>query len=70
LINSYEYFQLLKEREAGEYLAELGMDYILANITILDQLPYKGQYEAYYQWTNARYGGKELIRYRIPELEE
>ena len=67
LINSNEYFQLLKKREAGEYLAEIGMDYILANVTILDQLPYKGQYEAYYQWTNDRYGGKELIRYRVPD---
>jgi hypothetical protein len=67
LINSSEYFQLLKKREAGDYLAEIGMDYILANVTILDQLPYKGQYEAYYQWTNDRYGGKELIRYRVPD---
>ena len=69
LINSNEYFQLLKKREAGDYLAEIGMDYILANVTILDQLPYKGQFEAYYQWTNDRYGGKELIRYRVPDDE-
>jgi hypothetical protein len=70
LINSYEYFQLLKARKSGEYLAEIGMDYILGNIVILDQLPYKGQYEDYYQWTNQRYGGKELIRYRLPQPEE
>ena len=63
LINSYEYFHLLQERKSGEYLAEIGMDYILANMEILGQLPYNGQYEAYYQLTDKQYGGKQLIRY-------
>ncbi|HKJ40161.1 MAG TPA: hypothetical protein VJ972_15430, partial [Anaerolineales bacterium] len=64
LINSYEYFHLLQERKSGEYLAEIGMDYILANPEILGQLPYNRQYEAYYQLTDELYGGKQLIRYR------
>jgi len=64
LINSYEYFHLLQERKSGEYLAEIGMDYILANPNLLSQLPYNRQYEAYYQLTDERFGGKQLIRYR------
>ena len=63
LINSYEYFQLLKEKEAGKYLADMGMDYVLANIGILNSLPYRGQYQQYLQPTGLRYGGKELSRY-------
>lgn len=64
LINSYEYFQLLKNREAGAYLAGIGMDYILANTYLLDQLPYNGQYAPYTEWMDIRYGGKDLVRYR------
>lgn len=63
LINSYEYFHLLQQGESGEYLAKIGMDYILANTEILGQLPYNGQYEDYYQLTDKRYGGKQLLRY-------
>lgn len=63
LINSYEYFQLLKERRAGAYLAEIGMDYILANTGIINQLPYNGQYTPYTEWMDIRYGGKDLVRY-------
>lgn len=63
LINSYEYFQLLKEKRAGAYLAEIGMDYILANASLLDQLPYNGQYAPYTEWMDIRYGGKDLVRY-------
>ncbi|HAV78457.1 MAG TPA: hypothetical protein DCX53_14000 [Anaerolineae bacterium] len=63
LINSHEYFELLQNREAGAFLAEIGMDYILANQTLLDQLPYKRQFSPYIRWMNLRYGGKELVRY-------
>ena len=66
LINSYEYFQLLREKKAGEYLAHEGLDYILANSDLLDQLPYKGQFAPYIEWMDIRYGGKDLIRYHIP----
>lgn len=63
LINSYEYFQLLKERQAGAYLAEIGMDYLLANMNIINDLPYDGQYAPYLEWMDIRYGGKNLVRY-------
>jgi hypothetical protein len=63
LINSAEYFQLLKERQAGAYLAEIGMDYILANTYLIDQLPYNSQYAPYTEWMDVRYGGKDLVRY-------
>ncbi len=68
LINSYEYFQLLKNKEAGKYLADTGMNYILANLDILEGSPYKGQYTPYIEWTDIKYGGKDLMRYhQIPQ---
>jgi hypothetical protein len=67
LINSYEYFELLKNREAGKYLAEIKMDYVLANLQILNSLPYRGQYHDYLVRTGLRYGGKELARYLLPQ---
>ena len=68
LINSYEYFQLLKNKEAGKYLADMGMNYILANLDILEGSPYKGQYTPYIEWTDIKYGGKDLMRYhQIPQ---
>ena len=66
LINSDEYFQLLKGKKAGEYLANEGLDYILANSALLDQLPYRGQFTPYTEWMDIRYGGKDLIRYHSP----
>jgi hypothetical protein len=66
LINSYQYFQLLKDKKAGEYLANEGMDYILANSKLLEQLPYKGQFAPYIEPMNVIYGGKDLVRYHAP----
>jgi hypothetical protein len=63
LINSYAYFQLLKRKEAGAYLAEIGTDYILANPALINQLPYNGQYTPFIEWMDIRYGGKTLMRY-------
>jgi len=63
LINSYEYFQLLKDKEAGQYLADMGMDYVLANTYLLNDLPYRGQFTPYTEWMDVRYGGKDLVRY-------
>jgi len=65
LINSYEYFQLLKERKAGAYLANEGLDYILANTALLNQLPYKSQFAPYIEWMDVHYGGKDLVRYHL-----
>jgi len=67
LINSYKYFELLKEKQAGQYLADMGMNYVLANTGILDSLPYRGQYRLYLEPTGLRYGGKDLSRYHAPQ---
>ena len=66
LINSYPYFQALQARQAGVYLADIGLDYVLANPAILDQQPYKGQFNDYMELLNVSYGGKELMRYGAP----
>src|ERR1700752_895524 len=66
LINSYAYFQALQAGQAGAYLENIGLDYVLANPVILDQQPYKGQYNEYMDHLNIFYGGKELMRYGAP----
>ena len=66
LINSYPYFQALQARQAGAYLEEIGLDYVLANPAILDQQPYKGQFNEYMEALNVSYGGKQLMRYGAP----
>ncbi len=66
LINSYAYFQALQTREGGQYLQNIGLDYVLANPVILDQQPYKGQFNAYLEPRNIYYGGKQLMHYRTP----
>ncbi len=63
LVNSYTYFELLKNKEAGKYLADQGMNYVMANLDILDSLPYRGQYDGYMEWMDRRYGGKNLVHY-------
>ncbi len=63
LVNSYTYFELLKNKEAGKFLADQGMNYVMANLDILDSLPYRGQYDAYMEWMDRRYGGKNLVHY-------
>ena len=63
LINSYQYFELLKKREAGKYLADIGMNYVMANLELLDGLPYRGQYYPYLEWMDVNYGGKSLVHY-------
>jgi hypothetical protein len=67
LINSYAYFEVLRAGEAGAYLEEIGLDYVLANPTILDQQPYKRQFNAYMQPLEIWYGGKQLMRYGVPQ---
>ncbi len=66
LINSYPYFQALQSGRAGEYLEKTGLDYVLANPVILDQQPYRGQFNEYMNSLNIFYGGKELMRYGAP----
>ena len=66
LINSYPYFQALQAGQAGAYLENMGLDYVLANPAILDQQPYKGQFNDYMDHLNVYYGGKELMKYGAP----
>ncbi|HET9915395.1 MAG TPA: hypothetical protein VFQ13_26120 [Anaerolineales bacterium] len=66
LINSYAYFQSVQARQGGEYLYQIGLDYVLANPVILDQQPYKGQFNEYLEPLDIYYGGKDLMRYRVP----
>ena len=63
LINSPEYFEHLQNGTAGEYLARLGLDYVLANPGILDRQPYDGQFNEYLHPTDIFYGGKQLLIY-------
>jgi hypothetical protein len=67
LINSYPYFQALQAHQGGEYLYSIGLDYVLANPVILDQQPYKGQFNAYLEPLKVYYGGKQLMHYRVPQ---
>ena len=66
LINSYTYYQLLKEKKAGPFLANEGLNYILANSDLLNQLPYKGQFAPYISLMDVRYGGKDLVHFQTP----
>ena len=66
LINSNAYFQALQVGQAGAYLENIGLDYVLANPVILDQQPYKGQFNEYLDHLNIYYGGKQLMRYGAP----
>ena len=69
LINSYAYFQALQAREGGRYLQEIGLDYVLANPVILDQQPYKGQFNEFLEPLDVSYGGKDLMHYRSSSNE-
>ncbi|HEY3475741.1 MAG TPA: hypothetical protein VGK56_14115, partial [Anaerolineales bacterium] len=66
LINSYSYFQALQTRQGGQFLENMGLDYVLANPVILDQQPYKGQFNEYLRPLNIYYGGKQLMHYGTP----
>jgi len=67
LINSYAYFEALKENQAGKYLAKIGLDYIFANKYIItNTMPYRYQFstdELIAVPDVPLYGQKELMRY-------
>ena len=69
LINSYAYFQALQSHTGGQFLQNIGLDYVLANPVILDQQPYKGQFNAYLEPLSVYYGGKQLMHYRASQEE-
>lgn len=62
LINSYAYFQAHLAQRGSDYLAALGMDYIFANPTFLEAMPYRGQYTGRYEILDY-YGGKAIMRF-------
>jgi hypothetical protein len=59
LINSYQYFQALKNGTGSDYLYNTGMRYVFANQTLLDGAPYQGQYTNRLQ-PIINWGGKNL----------
>lgn len=67
LINSYAYFQALKEGRASQYLAEMGLDYVFANHYIITaSMPYVEQFtpEQFVPVEGApAYGRKELMKF-------
>jgi hypothetical protein len=62
LINSYAYYVALRQGRAGEYLANMGLDYIFSNPDILLNPPYNGQFG---KWSVlvAQFGRKDLLKY-------
>jgi len=60
LINSYDYFQSLQNREAPIYLKEHGVTVIFASPRLLVFPPYKGQFAPYLE-NYSEYGGKNLM---------
>lgn len=69
LISSYEYFQLMKSGEANSYLDEIGLDYVYANITVLEKSePYTQIFKdrlKYLDFVN----GSSFLRYLPPPTE-
>jgi len=67
LINSYDYFQALQAGQAGQYLAEIGLDYVFANRYIITtSMPYVEQFtpEQFTPVAGAPlYGRKELLKF-------
>jgi hypothetical protein len=64
LINSNEYFQILKDGNAPVFLHKEGMTVIFANPRLLGLPPYYGQFSPYLERYDS-YGGKDLM-YLLP----
>lgn len=62
LINSYTYFQDLKNGTASDYLYQTGMRYIFANPGIIQNNPYRGQYTNRLTVIDNTWGGKYLMQ--------
>lgn len=70
LINSYQYFQLLKSGEANSYLDEIGLDYVYANINMLtDSEPYQRMFKDRLKYIDDVVGSS-LLRYLPPPTME
>jgi hypothetical protein len=65
LINSYDYFQAVKEEKAGDYLQKMGIQYVFGSYYILtESMPYRYNLEGRLQKMPKvpPYGNKELLR--------
>ncbi len=65
LINSYDYFQVVKAGTAGDYLRKKGLNYVFANYYILtESMPYRPNLSGQLERIPVvpMYGNKELLR--------
>jgi hypothetical protein len=69
LINSYTYFQDLKNGTASNYLYQTGMRYVFANPGLLESSPYRGQYTNRLKIIDTSWGGKYLMQF-LPEPDQ
>jgi hypothetical protein len=60
LINSYDYFRSLQNKEAPEFLRKRGMTIVFANTHLIGLPPYFGQFDPYLE-SYSVYGGKSLL---------
>jgi hypothetical protein len=60
LINSYDYFRALQNKEAAIYLGQRGVTVIFASPRLLALPPYNGQFAPYLE-NYSEYGGKNLM---------
>jgi hypothetical protein len=60
LINSYDYFQALRNRQAPTHLSQHGLTIIFANPGLLSLPPYFGQFAPYLE-NFGEYGGKKFM---------
>ena len=68
LINSYAYFLAHKEGRADDYLAEMGMDYVFVNPLLLENIPYKGEFDGRLGEPIANFAKKAVIEFYRVEI--
>ena len=71
LINSYDYFQAVKSEQGGQYLQDIGMQYVFGSYYILtESMPYRPNLAGRLEKIPGvpAYGNKELLRF-VPTPE-
>lgn len=63
LINSFEYFQAHKSGRGGDFLSEMGLDYVFVNPVLLEDIPYRGEFEGRLGEPIAEYNKKAVIEF-------
>lgn len=69
LINSYDYFLAHKEGRGDDYLAAMGLDYVFSNPNLLEDLPYKGEFDGRLGEPIASYRKKSVMKFYQVEKE-